>query len=331
MDRDRKFAITVAAVIGVGVASIVGLSLVGRDGEQSSRSVAPAKLSGASAPVAVPASVPAPTLAPTPWPEPISAGTPEEAEQFVVEAGVNYLTRGIEAYQARNFEHATAYLFADVDASPERAYSHYLLGLSLWKSGRLDEAVEPMARSAELDGTAVKTFVNLSRIQNDRGDFDAALEASGRALDLEPQNAAALFLEGRSLRNLGEIEPALESLNRSLEVDRSNGHVWNLLGLTLLGEGDDLATLEAFRTAASLQPEVAYIHNNLGMALELNSQPAEAVLAYRRAVELDAGHERAARNLARVEPTAPGLAHDEDDEIGVAELIDAEPADGGSN
>ena len=81
MDRDRKLAITVAAVIGVGFASIVGLSLVGRDGGQSSQTVAPAKLSEVRMPVAVPASVPAPTLATPPRPEPISAGTPEEASE----------------------------------------------------------------------------------------------------------------------------------------------------------------------------------------------------------------------------------------------------------
>jgi Flp pilus assembly protein TadD len=291
MQDDRKLAITIAASLGAAVVLIAGLSFLGRPGNPEGAPVP------GTAPLVEPASVTGPAV-------PVSAGTPEEAEAFQVEPGVDALARGIESYQNRNFDHAVAYLRAEVEANPDRPYSHYLLGLSLWKAGRLDEAPGAMNRSADLDGTAIKTFINLSRIQNDRGAYDPALEAARRALALDPDDPQALFLEGRSLHNLGEREAAAASLRRSLEIDPGNGYVWNLLGLTLLQQGDDAGALAALEAAAGIVGEVAYVQNNLGMALERSGRPREAVAAYRRAVELG-GHERASVNLARLEPTLP--------------------------
>jgi len=58
----------------------------------------------------------------------------------------------------------------------------------------------------------------------------------------------------------------------------------------------------SFETAAALEPEVAYIHNNLGMALEHDRRRPEALQAYAQAVAIDPEHDRAASNLARLEP-----------------------------
>lgn len=306
MDTDRKIAIGIAAALLVGFSGIALLSWMSGAGEQQeTAAVAPVSRAERVAPAARVEPVAAQPVAVAPEPGPASAGTPEEAETFQVEPGVNYLARGIEAYRARNLEHAVAYLIADTEENPDRPYSQYLLGLSLWKSGRLDEAAEAMRRSAELDGSALKTFINLSRIENDRGDFDAALQAAWAARDLDPESAKALFLEGRSLHNLGEPDKAIEALRHSLEIDPDDGYAWNLLGLTHLLEEDDEAALQPLQRAAGLQPDVAYIQNNLGMALERNGRPAEAAFAYGRAVELDAGHSRAVANLARLGPIVP--------------------------
>ena len=323
MDKDRKLAIAVATVIGIGFAAVVGLSLLGRGETAEPPPVVRARVPEPTAPLVQPVSVPRPITVTRP--EPVSAGTPEEAAEFQVEQGANYLARAIEAHQERNFDHAVAYLFAEIDERPDRPYSNYLLGLSLWKTGRLDEAVDFMTRSGELDGTAVRPLVNLSRIQNDRGDFEAALEAAQRALDLDRSDPTALFLEGRSLHNLGEHDEAAESLRRSLEIDPEDGYVWNLLGLSFLIQDSEVEALEAFERASSLEGEVAYIQNNLGMALERNGRRSDAVAAYRRAVELDADHERAVVNLARLEPTA--LPADEPEPVGVVAIMETPDGD----
>jgi tetratricopeptide (TPR) repeat protein len=309
MDTDRKIAIAIAGALLVGFTGIAALSILSGPGEpQGSASITPvSRVQQPADAVQFTSRVEPAATQPAfePGEVPASAGTPEEAAEFQVEAGVNYLHRGIEAYQERNLVHAVAYLQAEVGERPDRPYSHYLLGLSLWKSGDLDEAAVAMNRAAELDDSSIKTFINLSRIENDRGKFDAALQAAWTARDLAPEDATALFVEGRSLHNLGENDKAIEALRHSLEINPHNGYVWNLLGLTFLREGDDVSALDALQLAAADTPDVAYIQNNLGMALEHNDMAGEAVVAYRRAVELDGGHVRATANLARLELFAP--------------------------
>jgi hypothetical protein len=58
------------------------------------------------------------------------------------------------------------------------------------------------------------------------------------------------------------------------------------------------------------------------MALEMEGLKAEALAAYRRAVEIDSGHLRAVANVARLEPLVPPV----EPATGVeSELAEGEP------
>ena len=229
---------------------------------------------------------------------------------FTVDPNENFLARALETYEAREFDHAVAYLEAEIAERPQRAWTHYILGLALWKSGSLDEAAAAMEESAKLGPDSIKTLVNLSRIRNDQGDFEGALEAARVGLDQDPQDASAQFLEGRSLFNLGRVDEAVSSLTASLAIDPDNGYVQNLYGLALMRQGHVDQAVLSLERASTLEPDLAYARNNLGMALELAGRTAEAVGAYRRGVEIDPGHDKVAANLARLEPTLGGRAED---------------------
>jgi tetratricopeptide (TPR) repeat protein len=313
MTDERKYSLMMAGLILATAAALTAFSFLGW---HSGRSASPVEQAGVGGSGAVePASglrVPdgGDTGIVTDVP-PVSAGTAEEAASFTVEPGVNYLAKGIEEYHDREFGPAAAYLRAEVDAHPHRAYSHYLLGLALWKSDQLDEAAVAMRRSLELDPASGKAFVNLARIENDRGEFQAALEASRSALALRADDPQALFLEGRSLRNLGDREGAVQSLEHSIAIDAGNGYAQNLLGLTLLEQGDLDGAVAALMLAAASLPDTAYVHNNLGMALEHAGRPEEAIAAYRRGMALDPEDSPAARNLARLDAVTPAPAEEQ--------------------
>jgi len=131
-------------------------------------------------------------VAPEIEPPAIEAMPGKTEPTFTVEPGENHVGRGIETYEAREFDKAAAYFKAAADERPDRAWTQYMLGLSLWKAGRLDEAAAEMTAAAELDADPIRAFVNLSRIQNDRGEYDAALEAARSALVFGPDDASAL-------------------------------------------------------------------------------------------------------------------------------------------
>jgi len=111
-------------------------------------------------------------------------------------------------------------------------------------------------------------------------------------------NAAGHFALGRYPRRPGRIRTGdhrvPESARRGSEicagVERGRhaaGAAWPI--------DDGLAALER---AVQLQPSASHLHNNLGYALLLAGRAEPAVGSLRRAVELDAGNQRAWRNLA---------------------------------
>jgi len=324
MSEETKVRATVAAIVAAGAVLLVIAGWLSLD--------EPAEVRSKPELEATPASF---EPLPSPFTPPAAPGATAAPEPvFAVQPGENYAQRGIETYAGREFDKAAAYFRAEVETHPDEAWPRYMLGLAMWKSGRLDEAAAEMSRAAEIDGGSIKTLVNLSRIENDRGEFERALEAARAALALDAADATALFLEGRSLRNLGRRDEALESLRRSVEIDPENGYARNVYGLTLLESGRSLEAVEVLALAAELEPEVAYIHNNLGMALEHEGRRAEALEAYGRAVALDSGHERAVANLARLEPlaTAPqesavAAAGDEAESVALAEAQVDAPAE----
>jgi tetratricopeptide (TPR) repeat protein len=262
---------------------------------------------------------------------------------FEITPGENLVAGGLTAWQERDYPRSAAYFAAQTEARDGDAWSHYMLGLSLWKSDRADEAVISMRRSAELDPAFIRTPINLSRIENDRGAYQAALEAAQAALVIDENDAEARFLEGRSWNNLGRTDEAVSALEQSLALDDTNGYAHNLLGLILLAEGDSEPAADALERAAELEPDVPFIQNNLGMALEHCGDRTAAVAAYRQAVSLDAGFDKAVRNLARLEPATPEITDEttaavsepESEEVEAAEAVEefgevTETADAGT-
>jgi tetratricopeptide (TPR) repeat protein len=306
--NDTKLLISVAALVvagAAGIALIGGLALDdGAEGDTARAApvVDPAPVSSeqAALPAVAGATIPETALASyeTAEPEPVV----DEPEAFTIDPNENFVARGLEAYASREFERSAAYFQAEIDARPQRSWTHYMHGLSLWKAGCVDEAAAAMEAAAAIDPDSVKTFVNLARIRNDQGDYEGALEAARTALVIDAEDPTALFLEGRSLFNLGRLDEAMESLTASAELAPDNGYVQNLLGLALIRQGRADEAVVALERAAALVSEVAYVQNNLGMALELSGRASEAVLAYRRSVEIDPTHAKAATNLARLEP-----------------------------
>jgi len=240
---------------------------------------------------------------------PIAAPNPPQAPAAepvapapIVDPDADFVKAGLAAYGKREFEIAAAYFAAEVEARPGRAWPHYMLGLSEWKAGRLDEAESALVESAVLNDGSTRTWINLARVRNDAGRFEEALDAAQRAVDIEEDSSTALYLVARSLRNASRSGEAVAALEQSLALDPDNGHAHNLLGLIRIEQGRASEAEAALQLAATLLPDVPYVHNNLGMALELDGRPDEAALAYARAIEIDPGQVRASSNLARLGP-----------------------------
>jgi len=313
--NDGKLLFAIAGGILVIAAGIAVLASLGGSGETRSQEVAaiPAVRTTSVEPVVMPASE---TRVVEETPSLVELV--EETEAFGVDPAADFVQEGIAAYESKRYDEAAAYFAAEAEARPDRAWTHYILALSLWKSGQADAANVEMRRSVEIDGTQVKALVNLARIENDRGEFDAARDAAQEAVAQAPDSAEAAFLLARSLYNAGDKEAALVALETSNDLDPDNGYARNLTGLIWIERGEATPAVDAMRLAAERLPDVAFVQNNLGMALELAGETDEAAEAYARAVALSPDHSRAAMNLARLDGRIPVEPEDE-------ESVDSEP------
>jgi Flp pilus assembly protein TadD len=75
-------------------------------------------------------------------------------------------------------------------------------------------------------------------------------------------------------------------------------------GTEALDRGDTARAIADLERAAELVPHASEIQNHLGLAYAADGRDREALLAFRRAVELDCGNQAARSNLRAAEARA---------------------------
>ena len=244
-------------------------------------------------------------------------------ESLVLQQGETYYGKGEAFFKDGDFTSASRYLKAEVDGHPDRFYPAYLLGISLWKGGNLDEAAAALEGAAALDGKSVKARVNLGRVLNDSGRFDEALKSADEAVSLDPEDSQAHNVRGRALLNLGRGDEAITAFQTAVEKDPTNAYAQNNLGYALIRAERFQDAIPSLEEAVRLKPAAGTFHNNLGMAYERTGTTDRAIEEYRAAVR-SGGSEAAGRNLSRL-----GGSIDDANETGTAgdsgtDLLDEE-------
>jgi Flp pilus assembly protein TadD len=281
-----------ACACGAGAAAL----LSGCAREDASRVVGP-EIPGPAATASTVTVTAVPEVDMRPLPVEPAAASPREVDAAWRE--------GRARFASRDFVAAAAELEIAASGRPDDAEVLYLLGLSLWKGGKPEQAEPVLERAAALDGGSSRTWINLARVRLDLDDSRSALEAADRALGIEPLSADALHQRGRALARLGRGDEALDTLSRAREAAPENGYVANTLGYWLIQAGRDAEALPLLEAARERLPDVAYVRNNLGVVYERTGRIEEAVAEYRAAVAAGDPGARAAASLARLHVVDP--------------------------
>ncbi len=192
---------------------------------------------------------------------------------------------------------------------PENAWGHYMLGMSAWKSGRLEDAQVAFNHALEVDSTLVKAHLNLARVLLESHQPQAALTAIESALAVDGASSTARRLQGNAYHSLGQTEEALEAYRVAIQIDPEDAWSMNNLAFILIEAGRYDEALPALARATELRKDVPLFFNNLGMALERTGHYRAAEDAYTYAGSLEGVSERAVANRERVRGVReqPGL------------------------
>lgn len=210
---------------------------------------------------------------------------------------------GVALFDKGDYTGASDKLKTAVTGKPQDAYRRYLLGLALWKAGERDGAEASLVESSKLDGTRLKTWINLARVRNERGDREGALEAADKAIELDSSSADALHQKGRALMELNRGDDALVALTSARGLDEGNGYIANTLGLLLIQLGKPAEAIEPLEAAKVALPHIAYVRNNLGVAYERTGHMDEAKIEYLAAVDAGDAGGKAMKSLVRLGAT----------------------------
>lgn len=205
------------------------------------------------------------------------------------------------AYREKRYAEAVELFAGYVELKPENPWGHYMLGLSAWKAGQPDDAERAFNTALALDPGHVKSLLNLGRVFLETDRPEEALVRIDSAIAIDPQAPGVLRFKGRALVELGRVDQAIDTYRDAIKLDDRDVWAMNNLGLVYLSQGTPALGLPPLARAAELAPDIAVFHNNLGMALERAGYFGAAVASYRRAVDADTSHARAAANLARLE------------------------------
>ena len=266
-------------------AALVSMVLFGCGGEEART---PAR-SGVETPTTPPAAQVIPASGPTSSRE-LESATPRAVSYADAET----------AFKSGDYGEARKLFKTYTDAKPDNAWGWYMLGLSSWKSGSLNEAEVAFETAIAKDPTHVKSLLNSARVLMDLGRDGEALERVNAARSLDSTSADAIRLLARAHHRLGHAGLAVDAYRLALTRDERDVWAMNNLGMLYIEQHDPTSALGPLARAVQLRPASPIFQNNLGMALELTGNLVLAKRTYDDAVKADSTYTKAQANAKRL-------------------------------
>ncbi|MHC4625061.1 MAG: tetratricopeptide repeat protein [Planctomycetota bacterium] len=180
---------------------------------------------------------------------------------------------------------------------------YYGVGDSLYKRGRVEEAIEAYSRAVALRGDYVEAYHNMALLLVQQSKIPEAITNFNTALKLDPENSDVHKDLGMALSLQGQSDKAIGHYRKAIELDAGNAKAHSYLGLALAAQGSLDEAIRHYLVALRLEPEDAEVHYSLGVALQLQGKPAEATKEYAEALRLNPDLFNAHSNLGVIYAT----------------------------
>ena len=210
--------------------------------------------------------------------------------------------------------------------NPDRAESHYGLGLALLSKNQLDEAVACFERALAIDPDYAEANCALGQALQALKQNARALHCFIEALEVDPDYVEALLGRGSTLRALNHHDEAVRCYERALQLTPENVQALSGIAAALQGGNRHEEALVHLRQALTLKPQSGETQLLFGAILEELGRTVEAQHAYATAIELEPENVRfrvARTSSKQVEDGDPDLAAMET----CARKIDERPPD----
>jgi tetratricopeptide (TPR) repeat protein len=206
------------------------------------------------------------------------------------------LEEGKTHHQAGRLSEAERAYRLALELAPHHPEALHLLGLSLYRLGRFDEAIDLISAAIEQQPTSSLYWFNLG-VVTQKVSRREAIRAYRQAIRLNPRYLDAFINLGNVLKDLGSASEAKEAYQQALVLDPSHADTHNNLGVMLKEEGRLKEAIESYRRALQRKPTHIEALNNLGLALMEDGTLREAISLFEQALSITPGYVKALYNL----------------------------------
>jgi len=190
----------------------------------------------------------------------------------------------VESY-ANNTVAEHANLRKAIAVAPNSASLQRELALSLESSGNLDEAIPAFERWMFLQPGFWESNWSLGLLLYEAGDLEAAVNRFRLAMGDAPGNPYSTNAIGSVLNRLGLREEARSEFLKSIEIDPTYYSLSNL-GTLEFEDGKYGTAAQLFEQALAINDQDRQTWAFLGTAVHFGGDPASAIPAFRKAVEI---------------------------------------------
>ncbi len=233
------------------------------------------------------------------------------SRKFIASAGVvavvimTLLTRNQVPYWKN-----TQTLFSHtLEVTENNFVAHDILGISLFRDGRLGEALHQHQKALEINPNHAQAHSNIGNVYSERGDYDKAIEHYLQALQIDPNFSEANHNLGLTCLKTERIESAIHCFTAVLQQHPDHLEAHLNLGYAFRKSGRYADALEHFNRAIELNPDSAIGHTQAGNTLAAYGEIEAAVKSYERAIALAPDAPEPPNAIAWIRATHPDKNH----------------------
>lgn len=212
------------------------------------------------------------------------------AEEYLERHPLNIDALNICAVAATNLQDyakAMALYRTALTYDPKNGAIHHNFGVLLEKLGVLDEALEHLDRSLELQPDFPEAYINRGNILDELGRTEDALDMYDEALRRMPDAAEAYYNKGYALNRLARFDEAVESFEHALKANPADSASMNGMGYALSGLGRDAEAVSFYDRAIEKNPDMATCFYNRGLSHVRLHNPEKAIADFDVALQQD--------------------------------------------
>ncbi|MEP6689549.1 MAG: tetratricopeptide repeat protein [Gemmatimonadaceae bacterium] len=190
------------------------------------------------------------------------------------------------AFEGRDFEKAERQAREAMTLDTANADAVALLGATVNVLGRYADAALLLRRAIALRPTWPWPRQQLALSLYDDHRWAESVDAARGAIETSGESGYSYLLVGQALSKLGQRDSAIAALRTATRLAPRDGEAQSALAESLVDAGQFSEADAAARAAVSRLPRFAHAWVVLGLALEGERRPADAIVAYRKALEL---------------------------------------------